>query len=150
MHPQCSRSMNANVQQLHTQLRTRISWHYYLQQIKASHDSSKYFLSDPIPHKSQTMRFSAMARLVVVTALASSICAMPIDTDTDKCPGFCTSDAECNICGLNSCVSFSGLCFEFDKWLTGTEVLFYLLMMQVFEGVSKSLVWSNSKFIQSS
>jgi hypothetical protein len=35
-------------------------------------------------------------------------------------------------------------------WLTGTKVVFYLFIMQVFWGVSESVVWSDTKLIQSS
>ncbi|KAG2747162.1 hypothetical protein P692DRAFT_20739725 [Suillus brevipes Sb2] len=62
------------------------------------------------------MRFSAM-NLVVVIALALSISATPIDTGTEGCPSFCTSDSQCTQssgCTKVICVSLSCLYFEFD------------------------------------
>ncbi|KAG2369684.1 hypothetical protein BDR07DRAFT_1388103 [Suillus spraguei] len=57
------------------------------------------------------MRFFVIS-LTVVSALATTISAMPTDASIesiDTCKTWCIRDRQCNTCGRHVCVSFSGL-----------------------------------------
>ncbi|KAG2747163.1 hypothetical protein P692DRAFT_20676077, partial [Suillus brevipes Sb2] len=47
-------------------------------------------------------------------SLVLSASASPIDTGAEKCPIFCRHTEECGSCPKISCVSFSGLCLQFN------------------------------------
>lgn len=68
------------------------------------------------------MRLSSVTVLSVVTVLAPSISATPIDAATDKCPWICEYDSECWECYYGFCVSISSFP-EFDTRLTCTTGL---------------------------
>ncbi|KAG2737078.1 hypothetical protein P692DRAFT_20762582 [Suillus brevipes Sb2] len=66
------------------------------------------------------MRFSSAIVLAVVTALASSASAVPIDDNSEACHFFCISDADCTTCG-----SLGGVCVSISSfsWIDNTTHL---------------------------
>ncbi|KAG2140821.1 hypothetical protein BD769DRAFT_1428856 [Suillus cothurnatus] len=65
------------------------------------------------------MYFSLTTVLALVAAFASSISAMPTDTNIGYCPIFCTHSSQCQTCFLHKCVSFSGL----SSWISSHDSL---------------------------
>lgn len=60
------------------------------------------------------MRFSCAIAFALVAACASSVSALPTDTNIGICPIFCSKPADCSSCIYTKCVSFSVLCPGFD------------------------------------
>lgn len=102
------------------------------------------------------MRFSCATALALVAALASSISALPTNTDIGYCPVFCHKSSECSTCfDLNKCVSFSDLCLGFNLDSPAWKTVFvctgwrgYYAVLPLWHGHSPTAKFKRSSLCQ--